>query len=100
MRASNGDAALGARDVDHTIFKDVLSTLKEKHNVSTIQANNKYGARVVRDCRKAKEILSTITETALVLENLPGDIDARIPFSQITKLETEMGVVYISRRES
>jgi molecular chaperone DnaK (HSP70) len=86
VKATDGSAALGARDVDHAIFEDVLGTLKDKHKVTTIAPNNKYGARVIRDCRKAKEILSTITETALILENLPGEIDARIPFSQ-TKLE-------------
>ena len=65
------------RNIDDALFNNVVSTLLSKHKV-TVTPASKVGSRVLRQCSKAKEILSTIGETGIVLENLPGDVDARI----------------------
>jgi molecular chaperone DnaK (HSP70) len=83
VKHQGGDATLGARNVDFFMFEDILAVLKEKHQgMAPIKPNSKYGSRIRVDCKKTKEILSTISETAIILENLPGGMDARIPFSQ------------------
>ena len=78
--SSVGKKDLGARNIDDALYNDVVSTLQSKHKV-TVTPASKVGSRVLRQCNKAKEILSTIGETSIVLENLPGDIDVDIAFT-------------------
>ena len=85
--SSVGKKDLGARNIDDALFNNVVSTLLSKHKV-TVTPASKVGSRVLRQCNKAKEILSTIGETSIVLENLPGDVDARISLSQSTLEES------------
>ena len=82
---------MGARNIDDALFNNVVSTLLSKHKV-TVTPASKVGSRVLRQCNKAKEILSTIGETSIVLENLPGDVDARISLSQSTLEESSKDV--------
>jgi heat shock 70kDa protein 4 len=79
--SSLGKTDLGARNIDNALFNEVASILSTKYKMNVTPAS-KVGSRILRQCNKAKEILSTIGETSIVLENLPGDIDARIPVSK------------------
>ena len=85
--SSVGKSNLGARNIDDGLFNAVTSILSSKHKLD-VKPASKVGSRILRQCKKAKEILSTIGETSIVLENLPGDIDARIPISKSTLEES------------
>ena len=64
--SSAGKSNLGARNIDDGLFNAVTSILSSKHKLD-VKPASKVGSRILRQCKKAKEILSTIGETSIAI---------------------------------
>jgi tetratricopeptide (TPR) repeat protein len=69
--AVQSSAAIGARDIDASLFAHVTSHLSANDG-SDVAAKSKSGASVLRECEKAKKVLSTIPATEMFLEQFNG----------------------------
>lgn len=77
---------LGSGFIDGALCSFVYSEIGAKYGETALQGDVKSLRRILRECRKAKEILSTVEETKIQLEALQGHMDVTIPLSR-TQLE-------------
>lgn len=73
---------MGSGYIDAVLCRHIYDVLEQKHATKLAADDVKTLRRILRECRKAKEILSTVDETKVQLEGLPGDIDVAIPLSR------------------
>lgn len=70
---------MGSEFIDAVLCSHVYSELQKRHgNVDALRGDVKTFRKIVRECRKAKEVLSTVDEARVQLEGLKGDIDLNI----------------------
>jgi tetratricopeptide (TPR) repeat protein len=67
---------LGANTVHHRLFELVAAAVSAKHGV-TLVPTSKAGGRAMRECEKAKKVLSTVGSTRVDVENVccPDGVD-------------------------
>ena len=70
IASTASSSSLGGRNVDTVLYNHVTATLKEKGHV--VEPRTKPGASVLRECAKAKKILSSNRETQVFMEQYVG----------------------------
>lgn len=72
--------AMGSSLIDAQLVEHVLVEVEKKHGVSAalLKGKLKLMRKLYRDCRKAKEILSTSDHATIELESFHNDQDARV----------------------
>ena len=75
--ASRSDVGLGARNLDWRLYGHVCDLISKQCNVE-VKRGSKLATRVMKQCAKVKEVLSTIKASEFVLENVKDDTDLRL----------------------
>ena len=72
IASTASSSSLGGRNVDAVLYNHVTAALKEKGHV--VEPRTKPGASVLRECAKAKKILSSNRETQVFMEQYVGNL--------------------------
>lgn len=75
---------VGSEYIDTLLCSHVYNELDKKFGAEAapLRGDVKSFRKILRECRKAKEVLSTADETRVQLEGLRGDIDINVPFTR------------------
>ncbi|KPA80487.1 hypothetical protein ABB37_04705 [Leptomonas pyrrhocoris] len=75
---------VGSAYIDTLLCSHVYNELDKKFGAAAapLRGDIKSFRKILRECRKAKEVLSTADETRVMLEGLRGDIDIVIPITR------------------
>jgi molecular chaperone DnaK (HSP70) len=79
-------AAVGSNFIDEAIADHVFKQLDAKHNGSELRSHAKSFQKILRECRKAKEMLSSVDSARVQAEGLKDDIDANL---SVTRKEVD-----------
>mmetsp|Transcript_69244 Transcript_69244/g.80787 ORF Transcript_69244/g.80787 Transcript_69244/m.80787 type:complete len:665 (+) Transcript_69244:69-2063(+) len=77
---------IGSRQIDFALTDHIFDTLGKQHPNADLKCHTKSFEKVVRECRKAKEMLSSVDTARVQAESLKDDIDVNLP---LTRLELE-----------
>jgi tetratricopeptide (TPR) repeat protein len=75
---------VGSEYIDTLLVSHVYTELDKKFGAAAapLRGDIKSFRKILRECRKAKEVLSTADETRVQLEGLRGDIDIVVPITR------------------
>lgn len=75
---------MGSEYIDALLCSHVYAELDKKFGAAAapLRGDIKSFRKILRECRKAKEVLSTTDETRVQLEGLRGDIDIVVPITR------------------
>ncbi|KAG5192121.1 heat shock protein 70 [Tribonema minus] len=74
-------AGAGAADFDYDLFDHFRVQVREKY-MEDVEPGSKRGARLLRACKRLRELLSTIPEARTTVENLCADADVPLSLSR------------------
>lgn len=69
---------LGSSELDTGIANQIFAQLAVKHKGSNLRGHAKSFQKVLRECRKAKEMLSSVDTARVQVEGLMDDIDVNV----------------------
>lgn len=69
---------IGSGCIDAALCSYVYEVIEKKHGDLGLRGDIKTFRKVLRECRKAKEMLSTTEETKVMIEGIKGDIDVSV----------------------
>ncbi|CCW67382.1 unnamed protein product [Phytomonas sp. Hart1] len=73
---------IGSSFIDAALCEYIVNEIEKKHPQCLFSGDPKMCRRILRECKKVKETLSTIDETKIQLEGLKDDIDFVLPISR------------------
>lgn len=87
-KLSSHSLRLGSGFIDGALCSHVYGEIAKKFGAAALQGDVKSFRKILRECRKAKEILSTVEETQMQLEALQGhmDITIALPRAKVEEL--------------
>lgn len=74
--------AVGSQHIDDAIAEHVVKQLDAKHKGSALRNHAKSFQKILRECRKAKEMLSSVDSAKVQAEGLKDDIDVNLPVTR------------------
>ena len=82
---SSSSASVGARSFDEAMFTHFSQKLAAEHfagDESKVSTKTKAGGKILKACRKLKQLLSTIEVAKVAVENVKMDTDSRLQVSR------------------
>lgn len=87
---------MGSQHMDAALVEHVIRELEKKHGAASaaLRGDVKVERKLHRECRKAKEVLSTTNETRIQVEAIKNDIDVNVMVTR--SLLEELAAPYVS----
>ncbi|CCW59637.1 unnamed protein product [Phytomonas sp. EM1] len=73
---------IGSSFIDASLCEYIVNEIEKKHPQCQLSGDVKTCRRILRECKKLKETLSTIDETKIQLEGLKNDTDFVLPITR------------------
>lgn len=76
--------SIGTDQIDNGMVDYVLTEIQRQHGIpsETLRGDLKVSRKLLRECRKAKEILSTTDVARVQVECIKDDVDVNVPISR------------------
>ncbi|VVU94714.1 Hsp70 protein [seawater metagenome] len=94
---SSGSITIGGDHFDKRIFDMINKKIYQKYNIN-INMNSKYAYTLLKECEKAKQVLSSNLEANLVFDYTPEDIliQEKITLKEFNQLTDSLSIEILS----